>query len=139
MPMIESGVRSARSTRRTATVTTSQPLSRSAARAVSASENLPVPVKRRERNSKLPIRRMSSVIAWVSRGSSATDEVDDLHLVAFSERGLGVASARHDLSVSLDRDEGVAEAEAVDQRADGDRVVDLSFGPVHYEAHGTRG
>jgi vancomycin resistance protein YoaR len=61
--------------------------------------------------------------------------VHDLEHVAVGQAGRGVLGARHHLTVSLDGDRAVGQAEVLDQSADGDAVRDLLGIAVYRELH----
>src|SRR5687767_6860791 len=101
----ESAPLASRSTRRRATVTMSEPLSASAAFMVGKSLYLPVPTMSRELSVRSPSLSASM--------SASSDERDDLHLVAFRERGLFVVGAPHHVLVALHRHAVARQAEAL--------------------------
>src|ERR1041385_3101538 len=98
-----SSLERARSTRRTATVTTSAP-DASMARSISSLERyLPVPTSRREWNTRPPIvRGMSFTTSTaVVIGSPASHEMHQLHGVARSDAHVAQRRAAHDVAVVL--------------------------------------
>jgi len=96
-----------RSTRRTATVTISQPEASWHSRISSFELYLPVP-----RISLDPKARPAMVRgASCGRESATTDEGHDFHAVAFADRRFLVVSLSHQASVQLDRDRPAHEAQ----------------------------
>jgi len=61
--------------------------------------------------------------------------MNDLDMVAVCELRALVASARHDLLISFDRDQGVAEPEGNQELFDRRARIDLSFLTVDHEPH----
>src|SRR5512141_390703 len=82
--------------RRIATVTISAPLASMARRVSSKSRYLPVPIRRRERYFLPATTNASSGVGsfFLADVSAAAHGDDDLELVAFGERRLGIAAAR---------------------------------------------
>src|SRR5262249_59831905 len=101
-------------TRRTATVTISEPDASTARRVSSNDRYLPVPTIRREVYS----RPASVKVSLVSIASAASHEVDHLDRVSVVKDGRAVLGARHDGAVHLHGDPARPEAERGDEIGD---------------------
>src|SRR5215203_3634330 len=125
-----------RSTRRTATVTTSAP-DASIARIMSAFEAyLPVPTIRREWNSFPPMMRgaTSRAFSIATPISAATDKVDDLQYIALVqvERSIGIPISQ-DCPVVLYHYEAGVDSERAQEARDGTAGLKLPRGSVHHQ------
>src|ERR1051325_2248206 len=108
------------STRRSATVTSSLPLTRIASPISSSERKPPVPSTRRLRNALPAIMSGSSIAAGLvgvvglvlMRASSSLDRGEDLDACAAGERRLAPCAAPHDLAVDRDRDAARVERDA---------------------------
>ena len=70
--------------------------------------------------------------------SSAADEVDDLEFVAFVERGLSPAVARHDVAIQFHGHAISFHAEGFQQRGEGKRcrsVAEIPLFPIDLKFH----
>ena len=99
-------------TRRTATVTISAPDASTAAAFSSKLLYLPVPTISREVKVRPATVQLSASTGALHVHSAASDEMDDLKIVAILDRHLAERRARHDLEIALDRDPPRIEARA---------------------------
>src|SRR5688572_30930156 len=89
-------------TRRTATVTISAPEASTAAAFCAKSLYLPVPTISREVKVRPATVQLSALMSVTAFMSPASDEMDDLVIVAVFDLDLPKRRARHDLEVALD-------------------------------------
>ena len=75
----------------------------------------------------------------VRLASTSADEVNDLDDVAGRDRLLGMAGARDDRPVHLDRHRPLVETEMLDQGANGEALGHLAHGPVDRDLHRPHG
>src|SRR5512140_1066136 len=138
-----------RPTRRSATVTICAPEARTAPTMVSASRNLPVPIRSREVNRcpptihgscSLPRRSMASppdsrFMPPPIRRSPASDEAEQLHAIAFPQPARAPGGGGDHLIVQDDHHRPPADAHLLQQRRHGFGLLPLVRLPVDGQIH----